>query len=151
MKHKSLDEIASVAKIVSVIKPSTPVERRQRLNRLADLLDKYGGALRPFRQIEYYGRHELRNVQQEFSPFWVAYQDPQFRQQGLASDRVGDGMAFFGLSARETHQLFCECHYAASANSRQIATNVRTHANRVSLLELCARLLKAVSGRIQQA
>ena len=151
MKHQSLDEIASVAKIGSVIEPSSPVERRERLYLLADLLDNYDGPVRPFRQLEHYGFNELRDVQQDFSPFWVAYQNPHFRQQGLASDRVGDGMAFFGLSVSETHRLFCECHYASSIPSSFIATNVRVHANRVSLLELCARLFKALSRRIKHA
>ena len=52
-------------------------------------------------------------------------QDPVLRRDGLASDRLGDAMAFFELSNRQAHRLFCDCHYSGNMTGAGLAARLR--------------------------
>ena len=52
------------------------------------------------------------------------------REEGLAGDRLGDAMAFFELSDRQAHRLFCDCHYSGSMTGAGLALRLRMLAQR---------------------
>jgi hypothetical protein len=135
MKYRTLDEIAPIAQVVPVQPESPRVVRRKRLEHLAAVLEAYEGPFRLFSRVEYFHKQDRPSLHEDHSPLWVAYRDPVLLRQGLASDRMGDAMAFFDLSWSEAHHLFCDCHYTGSISARRVAERVRSVAARVSLAE----------------
>ncbi len=150
MKHQSLDELRDHA-TVSAHAPEPAVSphalRRARLERLALVLDKHEGAIKPLSRIEYMPRSEWNPLRTDDSPLTIAYQDPVLREQGLASDRLGDAMSFFQLSPGETHDLLCDCHYAGAVTGPMIAARARDIANRVTLRQVWSRIRSALRFR----
>jgi hypothetical protein len=47
------------------------------------------------------------------------------RAEGLAGDRLGDGMAFFAISEDDAHRLMCSCMNGWSMASGKAAGTVR--------------------------
>jgi len=137
MEHRTLDEMSRIATIVPAPNLSRRAVRRQRLNRLADLLSVYTGPIRLLTRIEALPRGERRALRGVGSPLALAYTDLEFRRAGLAGDTVGDAMTFFDLSDSEAHTLFCDCHYGMSVSVQPptIAARVRGVANRLSVGE----------------
>ena len=137
MEHRTLDEMSRIATIVPAPNLSRRAVRRQRLNRLADLLSAYTGPIRLLTRIEALPRGERCALRGDCSPLALAYTDLEFRRAGLAGDTVGDAMAFFDLSDSEAHTLFCDCHYGMSVSVQPptIAARVRGVANRLSVGE----------------
>jgi hypothetical protein len=138
MEHRTLDEMSKIATIVPAPNLSRRAVRRQRLNRLADLLSGYAGPVRLLTRIEEVPRIQRRALRGDFSPLALAYTDVEFRRAGLAGDTIGDAMAFFDLTDSEVHTLFCDCHYGigmASVQVPAIAARVRAVANRLSFRE----------------
>jgi len=135
MQHKTLNEVTQIATIRSVEKPSSREMRRQRLRRLATVLEKHEGPIRLLSQIEHVPLRMRRQLRCDFSPLAFAFQDAELRREGLLSDRLGDAVDFFGLSQRQAHHLFCDCHYGAAITSRTVARRVRALAERKTLAE----------------
>ena len=57
---------------------------------------------------------------------------------GLVGDRLGDVVAFFELSDRQAHRLFCDCHYNGTMTGAGLAARLRRIAKgglRAGLLE----------------
>ena len=136
MKHQTIAELTNIADVVTAA--SKRENRRQRLERLATLIEEHSGPLRLLSQIEYLPHHTRHTLRADRSPLSIAFNDPILRGQGLASDQLGDSMAFFGLSSREAHHLLCDCHYwgARPASSADIAARARSLANRFTLTHL---------------
>lgn len=135
MHHRTLDEVTQVATVTSVEIPPSRMVRRQRLRRLAALLEDHNGPIRLLTRIEDLPMPARRQLRCDLSPLALAYQDAGLRREGLASDRLGDGMTFFGLSPWQAHHLFCDCHYGAGINARAVARRVRSLAERKNLRE----------------
>lgn len=135
MHHRTLDQITQVATVQPATNLTWKAIRRQRLHRLADLLSAYTGPIRLLTRIEYLPAAERQTLRGDFSPLALAYQDAEFRRTGLAGDTLGDAMAFFDLSDRQSHTLFCDCHYGYSVEAPMIAARIRTVANRLSFRE----------------
>jgi hypothetical protein len=138
MEHRTLDEMSRIATIVPAPYLSRRAVRRQRLNRLADLLGAWTGPVRLLTRIEDVPRIQRRALRCDLSPLALAYADVEFRRAGLAGDTIGDAMAFFDLTDSEVHTLFCDCHYGIGMSSVQvpaIAARVREVANRLSFQE----------------
>jgi hypothetical protein len=137
MEHKPLEEIRSAATVIS----ATPLLqdrrelRRARLERLATVLERHEEPLSLFSRVEYLDTAARSLLRTDGSPLTIAYRDPVLRAQGLASDRMGDGMAFFGLSARQAHSLLCDCHSVGPATGRSMAARVRAIARQRTLGE----------------
>jgi hypothetical protein len=149
MEHRTLEQITPVARVVAFNPaPTTRDERRERLRRLASLLHAHEGPVWLFSGLEYRRHSECLALQQDCSPFAVAFADPYFRTLGLKSDRVGDCMEFFGLTQGQTHYLFCECHYGISATPQLIGTRVRAFADRVTIREFAGRVVNAIRQRM---
>jgi len=147
MRHRTLDEVTQVATITPLHAPSSREVRRDRLRRLATLLERYDGPIRLLSQIEHVPLRTRRQLRADFSPLALAFQDDALRREGLISDRLGDGVAFFGLSQRQAHHLFCDCHYGVAISGRTVARRVRAMAERRSLAEwaqtIWARMARA--------
>ena len=138
MEHRTLDEMSKIATFVPAPNLSPRAVRRQRLNRLADLLSACKGPVRLLTRIEDVPRIRRRALRGDLSPLALAYADMEFRRAGLAGDTIGDAMAFFDLTDSEVHTLFCDCHYGIGMSSAQvpaIAARVRAAANRLSFQE----------------
>jgi hypothetical protein len=139
--------IGQIAQFARVSRPPCPhwMLRRQRLERLASLLEASQKPVRLFITMECYPRAERRTLRQDGSPLTIALQDPLFRQEGLSGDSVGEGMSFFGLSLGEAHVLLCDCGYGgvmrmgASLNSL-VAARARKLAAKRSFAEWRDRL-----------
>jgi hypothetical protein len=135
MHHRTLEEISQVATIEPAPPQTRMAVRRQRLHRLADLLDAYPGQITLLSRIEYVSASERMAMRRDSSPLALAYADGEFRRSGLAGDTLGDATAFFHLSEGEIHTLFCDCHYGPSVDARAIAGRTRAVADRMSLRE----------------
>jgi hypothetical protein len=147
MRHRTLDEVTQVATVTTLKTPLTRDMRRERLRRLAALLERHDGPIRLLSQIEFVPLPQRRQLRCDFSPLALACQDDALRREGLISDRLGDAVEFFGLSERQAHHLFCDCHYGAAITSRSVARRVRAVAERKSFAEwsqaIWARLVPA--------
>src|ERR1043166_7775373 len=147
MEQRTIAEVAKSAQVFSKTAEAARALRRERLERLARLLEAHNGPVQMLTQIEYLRRAERMLLRRDGSPLTIAYNDPVFRVQGLAGDRLGDAMTFFALDDREAHHLFCDCHYRTGVNSQVIATQVRTVAARPTVGEIWGKVRGAI-GRL---
>ena len=147
MKYRTLDEIVPEAKVVPAEPMTMRALRRQRLERLAMVLDGYEGSLQLMSRVEFLSKHERLLYRLDHSPLWIAYQDPVLREQGLAGDRMGDAIVFFDLTWSEAHHLFCDCHYTAGITSRTIADRMRSVAHQMTLRDAWDKLRTAFASR----
>ena len=150
MKYRTLEEIVPVAQVMPA-GPDARAVKRARLERLATVLYSYEGPVKLFPGIEYLEWHERMLARHDRSPLAVAYQDAVFRGQGLKGDRIQDAMAFFNLSWREAHHLFCECHYGARVTPQVIAREVRALASRTSMRDAWRKFWTALRSRLLPA
>ena len=144
MKHRTLDEIRSDAQIIPAEEVDPRAVRRERLERLATVLEQHQGPVRLLSRIEYLPESERLLLRGDHSPLTIAYLDPVLRQQGLASDRLGDAIAFFDLSRGEAHHLLCDCHYAGAVTSQMLASRTRAVAGRMTLRDVWDKVRGAV-------
>ena len=123
MKYRTLDEIRPVADVRPAASPREI--RRRRLERLAQVLERHEGPVRLLSRIEYYPDEDRRAWREDGSPLFIAFADPEFRREGLVSDRFGDVMGFFQLSWGDAQHVFCDCHFPGRVSSQMIADRVR--------------------------
>lgn len=143
MEQRTIAEVAKTAQVFSTAEAARAL-RRERLERLARLLEAHNGPVQMLTQIEYLRRAERLLLRHDGSPLTIAYNDPVFRAQGLAGDRLGDAMAFFSIDDREAHHLFCDCHYRAGVSSNVIASQVRSVAQRPTMGEVWTKVTRAI-------
>jgi hypothetical protein len=136
MKYRTLEEVTKIAGVEPVAKPREAPPRCARLERLAQLLDAHDGRIRLFSMMEYVPVRERVKLRQDESPLSIAYRDPQLRQQGLNGDRLGDAIAFFDLSMREAHHLFCDCNYSGAITPGAVAMRARQLAQKRTLSQI---------------
>ena len=129
MQHQDLDRIRGVKSLEPMFGKTTKLSRGERLTRWADQLDAQAGRpLRALEDVEYVSPAVRRDMRKEDSPLAVAYADPVLRADGLAGDRLGDAMDYFGLSERQAHWLLCDCHYGGRMTASEVAARVRDEA-----------------------
>lgn len=129
MQHQDLDRIRGVKSLEPLFGSTTKMSRSERLIRWADLLDSLAGRpLRALEDVEYVSPAVRRDMRKEDSPLVVAFADPVLRTDGLAGDRLGDAMDYFGLSERQAHWLLCDCHYGGRMTASEVAARVRDEA-----------------------
>jgi hypothetical protein len=146
MEQLTIAEVAKSAQVFSTAETARAM-RRERLERLARILEDHNGPVQMLTQIEYLRRAERMLLRRDGSPLTIAYNDPVFRAQGLAGDRLGDAMAFFALDDREAHHLFCDCHYRTGVSSQVIGAQVRSVAQRPTMGEVWQKVRGAI-GRV---
>lgn len=153
MEHKSLEQLRNQAVVVELeerVAPSPRELRRMRLERLATVLAQHDGPVTLLTRIEYLPERDRMPLRIDNSPLEIAYRDPVLRAQGLAGDRLGDGITFFDLSQAEAHYLLCDCHYSGMITGDMIAVRARAIANRMSFGEMFTKLggaLRQLFGR----
>ena len=125
MEHRTLQEIGSRSLTAPVAEAGRAMTRREKLDHWATLIERHEGELRPLSGIEFLSPEKRQTLRDDKSPLALAWRDPIFRAQRLKSDKLGDGMAFFELTARETHRLLCECHWGRSIPARILASRLR--------------------------
>ena len=126
MKKIALDRLAAVAAVTAL-----PTTRAQRLRRWRDLLLQQGDrTLRPLLHLEFRDPDDRAQCRAENSPLAVALADPVLRAAGLQGDTVGHAEAFFGLNARQTHYLLCDCHYMGAMGASRVARRIDVLAHR---------------------
>lgn len=147
MKHNTFEELRSLAKVTKVYRPSPWEVRRERLLRMAALVEATERPVRLFHQLEFMSdgdRHFLRSPD---SPLSVAFADPVLREQGLDGEDYRAAVEFFDLSPNEAHQILCDCHYAGHKPTQQmIASRIRSIAGRKGLAERLASLKQRVAA-----
>ncbi len=128
MKHTSIHDIGARAHVVPAV--SRRAIRRARLERFAALLEAHDAEVQLLSRIEYISKSQREALRAGDSPLAVAYRDPLFRAEGLASDQLGAAMRFFDLTSGEAHRLLCDCSYdARSIASRRVAQRACTIAS----------------------
>ena len=125
MRHTPVSEISRVAD-VHAIPPRPPLTRVQRLERWAEALEREPDrVLTSLEEIEWKAEDDRGAMRTDGSPVTVAYGDPALRAEGLASDRLGDALAFFRLTDAEAHFALCSCLYGQSMQAGVAARRVR--------------------------
>ena len=133
MEHKTLDEIRNVADVQPSWLGSRPLTKCERLERLAEVLERAGGRqLKTLFEIEYLSRAERAALRADDSPLSVAFADTRLRAAGLAGDTVGEAIAFFGVSEMEMHRILCFCHHGDTMSANAAAARVRAAAVRAA-------------------
>ncbi len=125
MKHTPVAEISRVAD-VHPAPPKQPMTRVERLERWAEALERDPDrVLTSIEEIEWKPEAERRATRADDSALTVALEDPVLRAEGLASDRLGDAMAFFRLTDADAHFALCSCVYGQSMQAGVAARRVR--------------------------
>jgi hypothetical protein len=94
------------------------------------LLQEGDCTLRPLLHLEFRDPDDRAQCRADNSPLAVAFADPILRAAGLQGDAVGQAEAFFGLSARQTHYLLCDCHYLGAMGADRVAGRIDVLAQR---------------------
>jgi hypothetical protein len=84
--------------------------------------------MRSLGEIEFKTPDERHVLRAPGSPLTVAFNDAVLRADGLQSDMLGDGMAYFSLSERQVHRLLCSCMNGSSIAGDVAARRVRSFA-----------------------
>ena len=125
MEHKKLDQLRSVAD-VQATEAVRVMTRSERIQHWIDLLEREPSRrLHAIPEIEYMLPSDRPLARADDSPLTVAYEDPLFRAQGLASDKLGDAMDFFELTENEAHHAFCSCLGGHMMDSSAFARRLR--------------------------
>jgi hypothetical protein len=128
MEYKTIEDLRDVAEVR--VAERALMTRREKLERWAELLERDPTRrLRSLGEIELKAPAERALMRSPDSPLTVAFEDPVLREQGLVSDRLGDGMAFFEITEDDAHQLMCSCMNGWSMTSSKVARGVRRLAN----------------------
>jgi hypothetical protein len=142
MKHLTITDLDMIADVQPV---RTRMSRHERLERWAECLARDPQReLGTLEGIEYGPAEQRYLVRSENSPLCVAYADPVLREEGLASDRLGDALNFFELSEGEAHRLFCSCLYGGHMRSGEVAQRVHSLTARNSGRSAAAFCLAAI-------
>ncbi len=129
MEHRTLDAIKRTALTTPVETSTAKMTRRERLERWAILLERHRGPLMPLMRVEYLPEEARKMLRGDDTPLTVACNDRLLQAEGLKSDRLGEGMAFFELTDQEAHHLLCDCHYCGTMSGENVAARVRFTAN----------------------
>jgi hypothetical protein len=123
MEHRSTEQLLDIVELKA---SPQPLSRRERLERWADLLEREPEALlQTLGEIEWQAEAARPLMRANNSPLTVAYNDPMLRGAGLKSDRLGDAMQFFELTAREVHEALCSCRYGGTMRAGVAARVIR--------------------------
>jgi hypothetical protein len=123
MEKIPLDRLASTACVVDA--RALPLTRSERLARWRELMLAEGDRLlRPLTHLEDRAPEDRDQCRADGSPLAIAFADPLLRAAGLFGDTVGRAEGFFGLSARETHYILCDCHYLGSMSAARVARRI---------------------------
>ncbi|MFC7399314.1 hypothetical protein ACFQU1_19080 [Chelatococcus sp. GCM10030263] len=144
MEYRTLDEIRPAGTVTPATQEASRSLRRERLERLAHLLEEHTGPLKLLSGMEYVHGEARLALRADNSPLEIAYADPVLRGQGLKGDTLGDAVAFFDLSQWEAHNLFCDCHYVGAITSRAVAGQARAIARKTTFRDFWRKVWSAL-------
>jgi hypothetical protein len=125
MEHKPLSELDRLADLKGASRPSR-LSKRERLERWAERLEAAPDRiLSTLEEIEWQPLDRRLSLRADNSPLSVAFADPLLREEGLASDRLGDAMDFFELTEHEAHTILCSCNGGESIEAGEAARRLR--------------------------
>lgn len=131
MEHKTLDKLRDVAEIAPNWLDARSLSGSERLKCWAEALEREGGRrLSTLFEVEYQSPAKRAAVRADDSLLSVAFNDPRLRAEGLASDTLGDAVAFFGVSESELHDIVCFCHHGPTIAADTAAAQIRAAATR---------------------
>jgi hypothetical protein len=106
MKHKSLDELRDQAKVSTRAPDEAPhVLRRQRLERLAAVLDRHDGPIKPLSRIEYLPSSEWGLLRTDQSPLTIATRMPCCASRDWRA--IGSATQWSSSSSRREKRTSC--------------------------------------------
>jgi hypothetical protein len=144
MEHRPKDELLTVADVT--VHGQGFLSRRERLLRWAECLERDPKRrLRSLGEIEFVPAPERPALRVDNSPLTVAFEDPMLRADGLASDRLGDAMTYFGISEWRAHRLLCSCMNGWQIEAGSFANKLRRLADPRPDLRLTAALAGAAA------
>ena len=145
MKHVTVEELQHVA-VVHPDKPHSPMTRKERLERWAELLEGDSDRqLSTLHGTEFQRRQTRDAMRSVGSPISVAFNDPILRYEGLTGDTYGDARRFFDLSDGQLHDIVCYCHAGTSMSARTAAYRVRAAIGRAPQSGILGRVINALS------
>jgi hypothetical protein len=125
MEHRRRSELNDIADLKTIARTSVTT-RRERLDRWAEILEKAPDRLvATLEEVEWKPAAEQLALRADGSALTIAYADPVLRSAGLLSDRFGDAVDFFELSAQDAHIILCSCHGGAVMRAEDAARRVR--------------------------
>lgn len=127
MKHLNPQDIAATDQLRSLA-GIVKMSRQERLARWADALESHGGSLNALIEIEHLPAEARQAYRGTNTPLTIAYDDAALREEGLASDRLGDAMNFFEMTGEDAHRLLCDCNYLGSMTGHTLAHRIRAYA-----------------------
>jgi hypothetical protein len=123
MEKLSLARLSALAAVTDA--QALPTTRSQRLRRWRDVLLSHGDRpMRPLLHLEFRDPDDRAQCRADNSPLAFAFADPILRGAGLQGDTVGEAEAFFGLGARQTHYVLCDCHYLGAMGASRVARRI---------------------------
>lgn len=112
MEYRSVADLRGIADVTPVV---TKLTRAQKIDIWVEALKRDAmRELHPLQDIEWVAPEHRALLRADSSPLTVAFDEPALRAAGLQSDRLGDAMAFFGLSEAQAHDMLCACRYGRS-------------------------------------
>jgi len=127
MKHHNPQEMPA-SDLVHSLEGIVTMSRKERLIRWANALEIHAGPLNALSRIEYLSPEVRRAYRGTNTPLTVAFNNIALREEGLASDRLGDAMDFFDMTDADAHRLLCDCHYVGSMTGTGLARRIRRYA-----------------------
>lgn len=122
-KQQEVSQLSGVATVTPV-----RMSRRDKLNRLADLVERFGGDVFIFHQLEYMNEAQMAGTHHPMSAFSIAAADPMLSAEGLKGGSVLDAKQFFELSAAEMHEFSCDC--GGAIDNQNMVSRIRGIADR---------------------
>lgn len=125
MKHQTLEQLQTLAE-VRAHQPYPAMSRTRRLERWAELLEREPKRLLyALAGTEYAPIDERNTMRAEGSPLTVAFDDADFRAEGLANDSYGEAKRFFDVTDQQLHNIVCHCHFGKTIKAASAARRVR--------------------------
>lgn len=114
---------------------ATPIlDRRAKLLRWADLIEKEPRSIILLHGLEYHNQESLDDrshwssgTSMGITPFALAAGDPVFQDAGLLGHAPGDAMRFFELDQGQLHSFSCNC--GGAIDRREMASRIRALAD----------------------
>lgn len=126
MKHVTVSELENIASIVPREEVQPPMTRAERLQRWAELLDRYPDRrLATLSGTEYAGAYARAKMRADQSPISVAFEDARLRAEGLSDDSYGEAKRFFELTDWQLHDIVCHCYNGAKMPAAVASNYVR--------------------------
>jgi hypothetical protein len=144
MKPLEAGQLAELQREFPVDDAPAKLTRKQKLERLAALIENYTNALALGHRIERYSDDGLASMP-AFGALALATQDAVFLKDGLKGRSVKDVRDYLELSTPELHEFSCDC--GGGISSEKMAGRIRGLADRGPPAPgIVSRIAKAITA-----